>query len=308
MKKKIIFVVTLLLIAGLTFFLIFKLRSDDNSKIQNDEFYAVVRESYAGYALVKPLDEDVGYDILSVSVKNLKVGDIIRLKVKNIKDIYPPEAEVLEVEVLQTDKISDLDGNDTIIEEITTTKSAERVSNETTNKVTTITKIISTTTKTTTKKNDNKSADDEVLAYFNNQVNTADDKSKGTLKSAFIKVVDFIFYDKDINGYYFKDLTTSAKLKVISLALKLDAIIDKHFPGYKEELSSSYAKAKDSLITLYLNLTSEFCKNNDATCESAKNDFALLKESLNLSWDVISSLAKSGTTKIKEWYEIFSGK
>lgn len=308
MKKKIIFVVTLLLIAGLTFFLIFKLRSDDNSKIQNDEFYAVVRESYAGYALVKPLDEDVGYDILSVSVKNLKVGDIIRLKVKNIKEIYPPEAEVLEVEVLQTDKISDLDGNDTIIEEITTTKSAERVSNETTNKVTTTTKIISTTTKTTTKKNDNKSADDEVLAYFNNQVNTADDKSKGTLKSAFIKVVDFIFYDKDINGYYFKDLTTSAKLKVISLALKLDAIIDKHFPGYKEELSSSYAKAKDSLITLYLNLTSEFCKNNDATCESAKNDFALLKESLNLSWDVISSLAKSGTTKIKEWYEIFSGK
>lgn len=308
MKKKIIFVVTLLLIAGLTFFLIFKLRSDDNSKIQNDEFYAVVRKSYAGYALVKPLDEDVGYDILSVSVKNLKVGDIIRLKVKNIKEIYPLEAEVLEVEVLQTDKISDLDGNDTIIEEITTTKSAERVSNETTNKVTTTTKIISTTTKTTTKKNDNKSADDEVLAYFNNQVNTADDKSKGTLKSAFIKVVDFIFYDKDINGYYFKDLTASAKLKVISLALKLDAIIDKHFPGYKEELSSSYAKAKDSLITLYLNLTSEFCKNNDATCESAKNDFALLKESLNLSWDVISSLAKSGTTKIKEWYEIFSGK
>lgn len=308
MKKKIIFVVTLLLIAGLTFFLIFKLRSDDNSKIQNDEFYAVVRESYAGYALVKPLDEDVGYDILSVSVKNLKVGDIIRLKVKNIKEIYPPEAEVLEVEVLQTDKISDLDGNDTIIEEITTTKSAERVSNETTNKVTTTTKIISTTTKTTTKKNDNKSADDEVLAYFNNQVNTADDKSKGTLKSIFIKVVDFIFYDKDINGYYFKDLTASAKLKVISLALKLDAIIDKHFPGYKEELSSSYNKAKDNLITLYLNLTSEFCKNNDSICESAKNDFALLKESLNLSWDVISSLAKSGTTKIKEWYEIFSGK
>ena len=129
-----------------------------------------------------------------------------------------------------------------------------------------------------------------------------------TLKSTFIKVVDFIFYDKDINGYYFKDLTASAKLKVISLALKLDAIIDKHFPEYKEELSSSYAKAKDSLITLYLNLTSEFCKNNGATCESAKNDFALLKESLNLSWDVISSLAKSGTTKIKEWYEIFSGK
>ena len=39
-----------------------------------------------------------------------------------------------------------------------------------------------------------------------------------------------------------------------------------------------------------------------------KLDFSLLKESLNLSWDVIKNLAKSGTNKLKEWYEIFSGK
>ena len=302
MKKKIIFVVTLLLIAGLTCFLIFKLRSDDNSKIQNDEFYAVVRESYAGYALVKPLDEDINYDVLSISVKDLKVGDIIRLKVKDIKEKYPPEAEVEEIEVLQTDKISELDPD---IKEEVTTKITEQIKNDITTSQTT---SVSKNGTTTTKKKDIKNADENVLAYFNNEVNTADTKSKGTLKNAFIKVVDFIFYDKDINGYYFKDLTASAKLKVIGLALKLDNIIDSHFPGYKDELSSSYNKAKDNLITLYLNLTSEFCKNNDSICESAKNDFALLKESLNLSWDVIKNLAKSGTNKLKEWYEIFSGK
>ena len=302
MKKKIIFVVTLLLIAGLTCFLIFKLRSDDNSKIQNDEFYAVVRESYAGYALVKPLDEDINYDVLSISVKDLKVGDIIRLKVKDIKEIYPPEAEVEEIEVLQTDKISELDPD---IKEEVTTKITEQIKNDITTSQTT---SVSKNGTTSTKKKDIKNADENVLAYFNNEVNTADTKSKGTLKNAFIKVVDFIFYDKDINGYYFKDLTASAKLKVIGLALKLDNIIDSHFPGYKDELSSSYAKAKDNLITLYLNLTSEFCKNNDSICESAKNDFSLLKESLNLSWDVIKNLAKSGTNKLKEWYEIFSGK
>ena len=302
MKKKIIFVVTLLLIAGLTCFLIFKLRSDDNSKIQNDEFYAVVRESYAGYALVKPLDEDINYDVLSISVNDLKVGDIIRLKVKDIKEIYPPEAEVEEIEVLQTDKISELDPD---IKEEVTTKNTEQIKNDITTSQTT---SVSKNGTTTTKKKDIKNADENVVAYFNNEVNTADTKSKGTLKNAFIKVVDFIFYDKDINGYYFKDLTASAKLKVIGLALKLDNIIDSHFPGYKDELSSSYNKAKDNLITLYLNLTSEFCKNNDRICESAKNDFSLLKESLNLSWDVIKNLAKSGTNKLKEWYEIFSGK
>lgn len=302
MKKKIIFVVTLLLIAGLTCFLIFKLRSDDKTKMTRNEFYAVVRESYAGYALVKPLDEDINYDVLSISVKDLKVGDIIRLKVKDIKEIYPPEAEVEEIEVLQTDKISELDPD---IKEEVTTKITEQIKNDITTSQTT---SVSKNGTTTTKKKDIKNADENVLAYFNNEVNTADTKSKGTLKNAFIKVVDFIFYDKDINGYYFKDLTASAKLKVIGLALKLDNIIDSHFPGYKDELSSSYNKAKDNLITLYLNLTSEFCKNNDSICESAKNDFSLLKESLNLSWDVIKNLAKSGTNKLKEWYEIFSGK
>ena len=302
MKKKIIFVVALLLIAGLTCFLIFKLRSDDKTKMTRNEFYAVVRESYAGYALVKPLDEDINYDVLSISVKDLKVGDIIRLKVKDIKEIYPPEAEVEEIEVLQTDKISELDPD---IKEEVTTKITEQIKNDITTSQTT---SVSKNGTTTTKKKDIKNADEDVLAYFNNEVNTADTKSKGTLKNAFIKVVDFIFYDKDINGYYFKDLTASAKLKVIGLALKLDNIIDSHFPGYKDELSSSYNKAKDNLITLYLNLTSEFCKNNDSICESAKNDFSLLKESLNLSWDVIKNLAKSGTNKLKEWYEIFSGK
>lgn len=302
MKKKIIFIVILLLIMTLTIFLIFKLRSDDKTKMTSNEFYAVVRESYAGYALVKPLDEDINYDVLSISVKNLKVGDIIRLKVKDIKEIYPPEAEVEEIEVLQTDKISELDPD---IKEEVTTKITEKIENDITTSQTT---SVSKNETTTTKKKDIKNADEEVLAYFNNEVNTADNKSKGTLKNTFIKVVDFIFYDKDINGYYFKDLTASAKLKVIGLALKLDNIIDSHFPGYKDELSSSYNKAKDNLITLYLNLTSEFCKNNDRICESAKNDFSLLKESLNLSWDVIKNLAKSGTNKIKEWYEIFSGK
>ena len=302
MKKKIIFIVILLLIMTLTIFLIFKLRSDDKTKMTRNEFYAVVRESYAGYALVKPLDEDINYDVLSISVKDLKVGDIIRLKVKDIKEIYPPEAEVEEIEVLQTDKISELDPD---IKEEVTTKITEQIKNDITTSQTTEGSKNGTTT---TKKKDIKNADEEVLAYFNNEVNTADTKSKGTLKNTFIKVVDFIFYDKDINGYYFKDLTASAKLKVIGLALKLDNIIDSHFPGYKDELSSSYNKAKDNLITLYLNLTSEFCKNNDSICKSAKNDFSLLKESLNLSWDVIKNLAKSGTNKLKEWYEIFSGK
>lgn len=304
MKKKYAFIIITALIILLTVFLIFTLRKETPKTMTDEEFYAVVNESYAGYALIKPLDESVPYDVISVSISGLKVGDIIKLKVKDIKEIYPPEAEVESYEILQTNKISELDKEEktTNIPETTTKIITE--SNNNNKKTETTTTTRTTTTTTTSKKN----ADDEVIAFFNTEINTADNKSKSSLKNSFIKVVDFIFYDKDINGYYFKDLTASAKLKVISLALKLDSIIDKHFPGYKEELSSSYKKAKDSLITLYLNLTTEFCKNNDSVCQSAKDDFGLLKESLNLTWDVISNLAKSSGAKIKEWYEIFSGK
>lgn len=307
MKKKYTFITITALIILLTAFLIFILRKETPKTMTDDEFYAVVNESYAGYALIKPLDESVPYEVISVSISGLKVGDIIKLKVKDIKEIYPPEAEVESYEILQTNKISELDKEEktTNIPETTTKIITESVIKNNNNKKTETTTTTRTTTTTATSK---KNADDEVIAFFNTEINTADNKSKSSLKNSFIKVVDFIFYDKDINGYYFKDLTSSAKLKVISLALKLDSIIDKHFPGYKEELSSSYKKAKDSLITLYLNLTTEFCKNNDSVCQSAKDDFGLLKESLNLTWDVISTLAKSGGAKIKEWYEIFSGK
>ena len=153
MKKKIIFIVILLLIMTLTIFLIFKLRSDDKTKMTSNEFYAVVRESYAGYALVKPLDEDINYDVLSISVKDLKVGDIIRLKIKDIKEIYPPEAEVEEIEVLQTDKISELEPD---IKEEVTTKITEQIKNDITTSQTT---SVSKNETTTTKKKDIKNAD-----------------------------------------------------------------------------------------------------------------------------------------------------
>ena len=109
------------------------------------------------------------------------------------------------------------------------------------------------------------------------------------------------YFDKAEKELAYEDMETRERYASWFLITKLNLMV-----SYK--YLKQYNKAKDNLITLYLNLTSEFCKNNDSICESAKNDFSLLKESLNLSWDVIKNLAKSGTNKLKEWYEIFSGK
>ena len=50
----------------------------------------------------------------------------------------------------------------------------------------------------------------------NNSWNDVKDKAK----EYFITIVDFIFYDGKIKGHTFNDLSSTAKLKIISIAFK----------------------------------------------------------------------------------------
>ena len=88
----------------------------------------------------------------------------------------------------------------------------------------------------------------------------------------------------------------------------LDNLIDKEFPSYKENLSEMYNNTKSKLIKLYLEKSSEYCKDNENVCKQAKSDFTVLKKSLNITFDFIKGLCQDGTQKLKEWYEIYSGK
>ena len=181
------------------------------------------------------------------------------------------------------------------------------------NRTTTTTKKITSTTKTTIRQttpakiseNTYKSADDSVLETTSEMLK---DKNRNVIKENFIKIVDFIFYDSDINGYYFKDLANGAKLKVIYYATMLDNLIDKEFPSYKENLSEMYNNTKAKLVKLYLEKSSEYCKDNENVCKQAKSDFTVLKKSINITFDFIKGLCQDGTQKLKEWYEIYSGK
>ena len=71
--------------------------------------------------------------------------------------------------------------------------------------------------------------------YFENIDNSND---KNAIKEGFVKIVDFIFYGTEINGYTFKSLTNEAKLKIMSIALSLDKKVEEIFPGYKETISN----------------------------------------------------------------------
>ncbi len=275
------------------------------NKNKKYEFYAKVKESYAYSSIIEPLSNEKiakKYPVIEVNVGNLKEGDIIKISSKNeFIETYPP---ILEVEKYEY-----------VLNKSTKAKPAETPTttvnipkeNPTTTKVITTTRNNTTTIKASLSK-DNIVINDIETKLLNVENNKNKTSFKETAKSYFIKLVDFIFYDKDIKGVYFKDLTNKAKLTVIKLALKLDNLIEQHYPGYKEGLSSSYQNTKTKLIELYLDKTSDYCANHDDVCNQAKSDFQELKTSYGITWDFIKSLANKGIAKLKEWYEIYSGK
>ena len=164
-----------------------------------------------------------------------------------------------------------------------------------------------------TDKDTDTNADVAVINYFNTYEQDLKTSSvsnaKSTLKNGFVTVVDFLFYKGKIKGYTFEDLTTSAKLKVLAMALYFDNKIEEYFPGYKESISSTtnkiYTNLKEEIVSNYLILTTTVCENNSSLCESAKNTFSDIKKNFGLTWSLIKSIAGDGLTNLKNWYEIW---
>lgn len=159
-------------------------------------------------------------------------------------------------------------------------------------------------------------SEEDVVNYFENNYNELNnntwDSVKDKAKEYFITIADFIFYNGKINGYTFNDLSSNAKLKIISVALKIDSKIEKYIPHYKETISSNgnkiYIDAKEKLVTLYLDISTEICKNHENGCNTAKEIFSDVKDNCKIGWEFIKSLLSSGADKLKDWYEIYSGK
>ncbi|MBE6154189.1 MAG: hypothetical protein E7163_01255 [Firmicutes bacterium] len=166
---------------------------------------------------------------------------------------------------------------------------------------------------TNSSSNENTNADVQVLNYFSELNNDFDSGSiKDSLKNGFITVVDFLFYKGKIKGHTFDDLTDSAKLKVLSMALYFDTKIDTYFPGYKESISNStskiYTTVKEEIVSNYLQLATMVCNKDAELCDSAKLGFENIKEKFGLSWALIKDIAGDGLNNLKNWYEIWSGK
>lgn len=164
--------------------------------------------------------------------------------------------------------------------------------------------------------NDSVTSEEDVVNYFEKKYDEVNNNSwndvKDKAKEYFITIVDFIFYDGKIKGHTFNDLSSTAKLKIISIALKIDNKIEEYIPGYKETISSNgskiYNNVKEKLVTLYLDISVEICKNHENGCNTAKEIFKDIKDNCRIGWDFVKKLVSSGTSKLKDWYEVYSGK
>ena len=164
--------------------------------------------------------------------------------------------------------------------------------------------------------NDSVTSEEDVVNYFEKKYDEVNNNSwddvKDKAKEYFITIVDFIFYDGKIKGHTFNDLSSTAKLKIISIALKIDNKIEEYIPGYKETISSNgikiYNNVKEKLVTLYLDISTEICKHHENGCNTAKEIFKDIKDNCRIGWDFVKKLVSSGTSKLKDWYEVYSGK
>lgn len=293
-KNILIIILTILLIISISI-IIFTVMRNSNALEEIEGTVTVVSKDYL---IIEKNDEDYLID----GIKNeYEIGDIAHFeyKAKNLDKNKNPKTIKIEKEQLvkKADKNNQIENNTSIEKDDGKTPFNPDNSNKTEQP------------QAPAKNN----PDEEVLEYFQELENDFKSGSiKESLKSGFITVIDFLFYDGTIKGYTFKDLSDRAKLKVLAMALYFDNKIDNYFPDYKEEISSktnkAYSTIKNEILEAYLNVGAKVCEYNGELCTKAKEEFSNIKKNFGLTWDLIKDIAKDGVNNLKKWYEIWSGK
>lgn len=272
-----------------TMFLLNNKKTDDTKVVS---IYGTITEVGNKYIKLNPVDGEEQVMVLTDDLK-YKEGDFIFAKVKGDK------ADKIEL-IVSSEKAN-------IIIENKTTEVPTTVETTTKSKTT----VTSTTVVTTY---DDSLNEEVVLSYMETENNNLKSNfNKGTAKQYFVSLIDFIFYGGKIKGTTFNELTNSAKEKVIYLALKTDGIIDKNIPGYKETLGNSYKNAKKQLIVKYTEVSTKVCTEKQDLCAEINRDVADLKNSLNITWDIIYDIyvemikpaGAAGLQKLSDWYKVW---
>ena len=250
---------------------------------------------------------------------NYEVGDKLSLRIDKINDNKDPiEAEVKDVKLISKAskeekevvvKEKNVENNDKVVNDSSVNNNAPSNNEVSSNEVRS-SNSYSSSSNSNKQSSNTVGTESDVVTFFN-EVNAEVDKSGSekklseSAKNGFVTVVDFLFYDKPIKGKTFKELSTSAKLKVLKLAIAIDKKIDNNFPDYKNTLSSKYQNVKSKAISMYLDKTSEICAKDEDTCTEAKKGLTEMKNNFSITWNMIKEISGVGISKLKSWYEVW---
>lgn len=148
---------------------------------------------------------------------------------------------------------------------------------------------------------------------------TVDKSDENILKNTFITLTDFIFYDGEIKGKKFSELTAECKEKVIDIYTKIDSKIEEKFPNYKENIKSTskkvYSNVKDKVIDIKGKIQEEYKErvgdegyqntvdayNEDK--ENVKDVYDTYKPYIDASKEKAKSTYDKAKEKVSNWYK-----
>ena len=164
--------------------------------------------------------------------------------------------------------------------------------------------------------NENIDSDQEILTYFENEITTDNSilndenntENENKLKTSFVKLTDFIFYDGTINNITFNELTDDTKVAILSDWEILDEKIETKYPNYKDRIESVENKTYNNLKSkkdYLLNVLKEAYINKYG--EDKYNELMNKKEELKEKVSDIKEKAENEIEKKKEsissWYK-----
>ena len=125
-------------------------------------------------------------------------------------------------------------------------------------------------------------------------------KEKG--KEYVITGVDFIFYDKEMNGVTFDDLTEEGKKVTLENLETIDGWIMEIAPDYKDKIGEKYQVVKDFVSTTYYDVLESIKES------LGEENYSAIQEKKNEIKDSITSTKDKALEKVSEWYQNFKNK
>lgn len=114
--------------------------------------------------------------------------------------------------------------------------------------------------------------------------------------------IDFIFFDKEINGITFNQMSTEFKIRAMNDVAALDSAVEAYFPGYKESFSSKYQIAAEFVSSKYLDIVDAI---KEYLGEENWNALGDMKDQI---WGDITNTKDQAIEDIKELYKSWRDK